>query len=79
VLAEYEGARELCWVQEEPENMGARQFIVPRLRALFGTDRVRWVCREASASPATGSSKAHALEQARLMQEAFEGAGGPQT
>jgi 2-oxoglutarate dehydrogenase E1 component len=67
----YDNAREIVWVQDEPHNMGAWGFVAPRLHALFGADRVREVTREESASPATGSSKAHALEHQILMDQAF--------
>ena len=65
-------ARELVWVQEEPANMGALQFIVPRLQQEFAsTLRLRTASRVESASPATGSFKAHVLEQQKLMTDAF--------
>jgi 2-oxoglutarate dehydrogenase E1 component len=64
-------AREIVWVQEEPANMGARSFVMPRLRRLAGTTPVRSIRRSASASPATGSAKAHEIEQATLLQLAF--------
>jgi 2-oxoglutarate dehydrogenase E1 component len=64
-------ARDFVWVQEEPANMGARAFVVPRLRRLLGHRPLRSVRRSASASPATGSSKAHDIEQRTLMAMAF--------
>ena len=64
--------RELIWVQEEPANMGALQSIVPRLQQEFGTAlSLRTASRVESASPATGSYKAHVLEQQKLMNDAF--------
>jgi 2-oxoglutarate dehydrogenase E1 component len=70
-LHAHASAREIVWVQEEPANMGARSFVMPRLRRLAGTRPVRSVRRSASASPATGSAKAHEIEQATLLQLAF--------
>jgi 2-oxoglutarate dehydrogenase E1 component len=70
-LSEYKNAREYVWVQDEPENMGPWYFLQPRLQKLFGHDRVRVACRAASASPATGSGKAHAIEQAKLLRTVF--------
>jgi len=64
-------AKDFVWVQEEPANMGARAFVVPRLRRLLGDRPLRSVRRSASASPATGSSKAHDIEQRALMAMAF--------
>jgi 2-oxoglutarate dehydrogenase E1 component len=74
-IAGYREPHEVVWVQDEPANMGAASFLEPRLRELFGGERLRFVCREASASPATGSGKAHAIEQRNLLDEAFGGAG----
>jgi 2-oxoglutarate dehydrogenase E1 component len=64
-------AREIVWVQEEPANMGAQYFIMPKLRHLAGETRVRSVKRSASASPATGSHKAFEMEQQTLLNLAF--------
>jgi len=66
----YAGARELVWVQEEPKNMGAHFYVMPRLRTIFGSG-VTSVKRRASASPATGSGKAHQMEQQALLALAF--------
>ncbi|HEY1066410.1 MAG TPA: 2-oxoglutarate dehydrogenase E1 component, partial [Pirellulales bacterium] len=71
-LAPYAAGTPVMWVQEEPENMGAwRHF-----RARFGDSVLErypfsGVYREASASPATGSHKAHELEQHDLLDQAF--------
>ena len=59
------------WVQEEPANMGALQYIRPNLERIKGNRRVTSVRRSESASPATGSSKAHALEQQAIIKSAF--------
>jgi 2-oxoglutarate dehydrogenase E1 component len=59
-------------VQEEPANMGAHSFVKPRLRRLVGEGLpVRSIKRQAAASPATGSAKAHQLEQHTLVSLAF--------
>jgi 2-oxoglutarate dehydrogenase complex dehydrogenase (E1) component-like enzyme len=47
--------------------MGAWYF----LRARFNLRRIKCICREESASPATGSAAAHKIEQQRLVDEAF--------
>jgi 2-oxoglutarate dehydrogenase E1 component len=70
-LERYAACRELLWVQEEPANMGAFGFVDPILDRVARGKSVRSVKRSASASPATGSSKAHALEQKTLIQLAF--------
>ena len=72
-IEEHPGAREIVWVQEEPSNMGALFYILPRLERLAQAKGlpVRSVKRSASASPATGSAKAHELEQKTLITLAF--------
>jgi 2-oxoglutarate dehydrogenase E1 component len=66
-------AREITWVQEEPANMGALSYVLPRLQRLAHEKglKVRSVKRSASASPATGSAKAHEMEQKTLVSLAF--------
>ena len=65
------GTRELVWVQDEPGNMGALSYVRPQLERFAGERRVKTVKRSDSASPATGSTKAHALEQEALLELAF--------
>ncbi|MGO4359579.1 multifunctional oxoglutarate decarboxylase/oxoglutarate dehydrogenase thiamine pyrophosphate-binding subunit/dihydrolipoyllysine-residue succinyltransferase subunit [Terrabacter sp. RAF57] len=72
--SKYPGA-ELVWVQDEPRNQGAwplmAQWLHEDLCDLGETRPWRVVARKAAASPATGSSKKHAAEQAELMERAF--------
>jgi len=70
-LQRHANAREIVWVQEEPSNMGALWFVVPRLKRISGGRPVLTVKRSASASPATGSAKAHDMEQKTLLEVAF--------
>jgi 2-oxoglutarate dehydrogenase E1 component len=63
---------EIVWVQEEPANMGALFYVRPRLRRIAHGRTILKVTRSASASPATGSAKAHELEQKTLLTLAFE-------
>ena len=67
-LVEKYNAKEVVWVQEEPENMGAWTFILSELRTL-GIDVI---AREASAATATGSSKTSAAEQNELINKVFK-------
>ena len=71
-LASYADGVHVVWVQEEPENMGAWQFLRFHFGThLFGRSPFSGVTRPASASPATGSGSAHKLEQAELLKAAF--------
>jgi 2-oxoglutarate dehydrogenase E1 component len=70
-LSRHNGAREVLWVQEEPANMGALAFVLPQLERIAGGRPVRSIRRSASASPATGSAKAHQLEQQAIHSLVF--------
>ncbi|MFO0724989.1 MAG: 2-oxoglutarate dehydrogenase E1 component [Myxococcota bacterium] len=76
VMKAHPGAKELHWVQEEPENLGAWSFVRPRLTAVLSAalDRplsLGYVGRDEAASPAVGSLYAHQEEEATLLEEAF--------
>jgi 2-oxoglutarate dehydrogenase E1 component len=70
-LDQHPRASEIVWVQEEPANMGALTYVLPHLRRMSADRAVLSVKRSASASPATGSAKAHALEEKTLVDIAF--------
>ncbi|HEX9945875.1 MAG TPA: 2-oxoglutarate dehydrogenase E1 component [Thermoanaerobaculia bacterium] len=69
-MARHPEVRDVVWVQEEPANMGALFFVQPRIERLLRRP-IRSVKRSASGSPATGSAKAHTLEQQTLLTLAF--------
>jgi 2-oxoglutarate dehydrogenase E1 component len=66
LLGLYTNATEFIWVQEEPANMGALSFVTPRLKRILGS-KLRSIKRAANATPATGSAKAHEMEQKTLI------------
>ncbi len=68
-LAGLGGAADICWVQEEPENMGAWYMIQRSLAPIIPS--LRGVTRPADACPAVGSHHLHAQQQAALIDEAF--------
>ncbi|MBR7743765.1 multifunctional oxoglutarate decarboxylase/oxoglutarate dehydrogenase thiamine pyrophosphate-binding subunit/dihydrolipoyllysine-residue succinyltransferase subunit [Phycicoccus sp. BSK3Z-2] len=74
-LKQYPDA-EVVVVQDEPQNMGAWPFLalnLPEALAEYGETRpIRVVCRAKSASPAAGSTKQHAAEQADIVARAFD-------
>ena len=60
------------WVQEEPANMGAWNFIKIHLgEKLFGRFPLGGISRPVSATPASGSAKRHKQEQTEIIQRAF--------
>ncbi|MGP3986602.1 multifunctional oxoglutarate decarboxylase/oxoglutarate dehydrogenase thiamine pyrophosphate-binding subunit/dihydrolipoyllysine-residue succinyltransferase subunit [Streptomyces sp. 3N207] len=81
-MARFANAEKYVWAQEEPANQGAWPFIalnlVDHLDLIIGSepvpnaDRLRRVSRPSSSSPAVGSGKRHAEEQAQLVKEVFE-------
>jgi 2-oxoglutarate dehydrogenase E1 component len=70
-FARHGDSGEIVWVQEEPANMGALFNMLPRLQRIAGARHVLSVKRSSSASPATGSTKAHEVEQKTLLTLAF--------
>lgn len=67
----YTKAKKFVWCQEEPENMGAWSFILPRLLNLF-PGYIHYAGRPPSASPAAGTMQVHQAQQAALVKQAFE-------
>ncbi len=72
LLDSYPNAKQLVWLQEEPENMGPWHFIEHRVWRVKeqGYD-IRHVARVESGSPATGSATIHDQELADLMEGTF--------
>jgi 2-oxoglutarate dehydrogenase E1 component len=62
--------REVVWLQEEPQNMGAWHYIKPYLDNLFGEAPITYIGRPPHASPAEGQSQVHAKEQRRILTAA---------
>ena len=72
VIERYPKLDDVLWVQEEPENMGAWEFVRPSLEGLAGPRRVAVLARPRSSSPAEGSATRHARNQERLITQAFD-------
>ena len=73
VLERYSAVRDVCWVQEEPENMGAWEFARPELETIL--DRrwpLRYIGRSRNSSPSEGSSSWHAANQRAIVDQVFE-------
>ena len=76
VMRRYALAREVRWVQEEPENMGAWRHIRHRLEEVLTSDaRLALVSREASPTPATGYYQIHVDQEQGLIEQAFSAPG----
>jgi len=68
----YPNLKEVVWVQEEPRNMGARKFVMPKIRDVLpqGVTLLN-VSRPERSSPAEGYPAAHKAEQERIVAAAF--------
>jgi len=73
VLVRYPALREVCWVQEEPANMGAWEFVRPLLeRVIDNRWPLRYIGRLRNSSPSEGSSSWHAVNQRAIIEQVFE-------
>jgi 2-oxoglutarate dehydrogenase E1 component len=72
VVEGYPALTDVVWLQEEPENMGAWDFMRPCLEEIVaGRCPLRYVGRVRSSSPAEGSAAWHHLNQTALVDQAF--------
>ena len=62
------GKAEVKWVQEEPQNMGAWQY----LNSFWRRADIEVISRKVSASPATGFKKVHEGHQAEIVEKSFK-------
>ncbi|WP_460461048.1 multifunctional oxoglutarate decarboxylase/oxoglutarate dehydrogenase thiamine pyrophosphate-binding subunit/dihydrolipoyllysine-residue succinyltransferase subunit [Angustibacter peucedani] len=69
-LAKYPQAQ-LVWTQQEPANMGPWPHVALGLPEHLGGRALHRASRPASASPASGSSKRHEVEQQALLEQAL--------
>ncbi len=76
-LKRFKALETVVWCQEEPKNMGAWQYIEPRLEKTLGSlkstkaRRAKYAGRAAAAAPATGVASTHEKEQAALVDLAL--------
>ena len=74
VLAAYPNLREVVWLQEEPQNMGAWSYIAPRLQPLLPAGvPLSYIGRPERAATAEGMADMHTVEQGRIVEAAFAG------
>ena len=72
VMANYPNLRELIWVQEEPENMGAWSYMAPHLTKLLKPEiQLHVIARPERSSPAVGFIELHSAEQEQILAEAL--------
>ncbi len=72
VLKSYTCAKDILWVQEEPKNQGAWDFVKPRIPAMLNKNwQLHYIGRESSSAPAVGSAKLHGVQQRDLIKRAI--------
>ncbi len=67
ILSKYSNAKEICWLQEEAENMGAYTFVMKKMKDVDLT----YIGRKESASPATGYAKLHNAQSEEIFAKVF--------
>jgi len=73
VFNSYPSLEKITWVQEEPKNMGAWNFLFHRLQGEIPENcKLDYIGRPESASPAVGSSRISSQQQKKLIKEAFK-------
>ena len=77
VVKSYPNLKNLIWVQEEPKNMGAYQFLYFKLSEMLAKEKLNhlnfvYVGRGERSSPATGSIYRHKVEQSELIKNCFQ-------
>ncbi|MDD8017181.1 MAG: multifunctional oxoglutarate decarboxylase/oxoglutarate dehydrogenase thiamine pyrophosphate-binding subunit/dihydrolipoyllysine-residue succinyltransferase subunit [Bacteroidota bacterium] len=72
IFAKYSNATDVVWMQEEPKNMGAWNFLADQFRDdVLPAQKLRYSGRTAAASTATGSLKHHQMEQESILKDAL--------
>jgi 2-oxoglutarate dehydrogenase E1 component len=73
LIAGYPALQEIVWLQEEPENMGAWEFLRPLLENVTANRcPLRYIGRARSSSPAEGSAAWHQINQNMLVEQIFD-------
>jgi 2-oxoglutarate dehydrogenase E1 component len=73
VLGTYPKLRDVVWLQEEPANMGAWEFVRPLIETLLASRcPLRYIGRPRSASPSEGSAAWHAVNQRAIVDLAYD-------
>ncbi|WP_054958268.1 2-oxoglutarate dehydrogenase E1 component [Paenibacillus dakarensis] len=72
IMKQYPNAKEILWVQEEPQNMGGWSYMEPRIREIApkGTE-ICYCGRPERSSPASGYQDVHIYEQQTIISFAL--------
>ncbi|WP_245975373.1 2-oxoglutarate dehydrogenase E1 component [Oceanobacillus chungangensis] len=73
VMNELPNIEEIVWVQEEPKNMGAWDFVENYLQELLKEgQKLRYIGRPDRSAPATGLPNVHKYEQNLIIQQSIK-------
>jgi 2-oxoglutarate dehydrogenase E1 component len=73
LFSQYKNVKDIRWVQEEPRNMGAWNYVLERFQKILPQSKhIHFIGRLPSASPAAGSYQMHLAEHELLLRQAFE-------
>jgi len=70
LIEQYPSDAELVYVQEEPSNVAAYRFVQDALSEDLGIEKLGYIGRPRTATPATGSKSQHKIEQEELLTRA---------
>jgi 2-oxoglutarate dehydrogenase E1 component len=77
IMNELPNLEEIVWVQEEPRNMGAWDFVDDYVRPLLKDgQKLRYIGRPDRSAPAVGLPNVHKFEQNQIIQQAINLEGG---
>ncbi|WP_068675644.1 2-oxoglutarate dehydrogenase E1 component [Oceanobacillus sp. Castelsardo] len=77
MMNELPNLEEVVWVQEEPRNMGAWDFVDDYIRPLLKDgQKIRYIGRPDRSAPAVGLPNVHKFEQNQIIQQAINPEGG---
>ena len=72
IFASYPGIKEVVWLQEEPQNMGAWRYVLPRLTEILPEGvSLDVIARPARSTPATGFMERFQQEQEQIIARAL--------
>jgi multifunctional 2-oxoglutarate metabolism enzyme len=78
LISRYPNLKEITWVQEEPQNLGAWKIMSRRMPELVPEGiELGYIGRPQRAAPSEGYPAAHRSEQERIVLTTFEGSSEP--
>jgi 2-oxoglutarate dehydrogenase E1 component len=78
LISRYPNLKEITWVQEEPQNLGAWKIMSRRMPELLPEGiELGYIGRPQRAAPSEGYPAAHRSEQERIVLTTFEGSSEP--